>query len=80
MKILRILGILAIVAALVIGGTGSVFAKGPPSESQGGGDNAHGKRGFVGTAVDADDSEGYVVIETKQGWTVERYKQKRRSR
>ncbi len=60
MKILRTIGILALVAALVLGGAGSAFAQGGPP----------GKRhGFFGTV-------GIVGIElltltTEEGWTVE---------
>lgn len=58
MKILRTIGILALVAGLVLGGTGSVLAQGPPNKS-----------GLFGTV---DSVVGYVVtLETKEGSTVE---------
>ena len=58
MKILRTIGILALVAGLVLGGAGSAFAQGPPNKS-----------GFFGTV---DSAVGYVVtLETKEGSTVE---------
>ena len=58
MKILRTVGILALVAGLVLGGASSALAQGPP-----------GKRGFFGTAGMPD---GYdVPLTTAEGWTVE---------
>ena len=69
MKILRTIGILALVAGLVLGGTGSVLAQGPPDEPPGGGPHSPGKRGLFGTV---DSAVGYVVtLETKEGSTVE---------
>lgn len=70
MKILRTIGILALVAGLVLGSAGSALAKGPPDETPGGGLQSPGKRhGFFGTA---DSAVGYVVtLVTKQGLTVE---------
>jgi len=69
MKILRTIGILAIVAGLVLGGTGSAFAKGPPDPHPGGGNNAHGKRGLFGTAESA--GGDVVTLKTKEGSTVQ---------
>ncbi len=57
MKILRTIGILALVAGLVLGGTGSVLAQGPPNKS-----------GLFGTV---DSVSGYdVTLVTKEGSTV----------
>jgi len=68
MKILRTIGILALVAGLVLGGTGSTLAKGPP-DGPPGGSHSPGKRGLFGTA---DSAVGYVVtLVTKQGLTIE---------
>ena len=69
MKILRTIGILAIVAALVLGGTASAFAKGPPDPPPGGGKHSPGKSGLFGTVTSiAPDGDGYVIdLLTKQG-------------
>lgn len=69
MKTLRTIGILAIVAGLMIGGTGNVFAKGPPDEPPGSGPHSPGKRGLFGTV---DSADGYdITLVTKEGSTVE---------
>ena len=68
MKILRTIGILAIVAGLMIGGTGNVFAKGPPDPLPSSGNHSSNKQGMFGTAVSAVDD--VVTLETKEGWTV----------
>ncbi len=68
MKILRTIGILALVTGLVLGGVSSVFAKGPPDDPPGGGPHSPGKRGLFGTA---DSINGYdVTLVTKDGSTV----------
>jgi len=68
MKILRTLGILALVAGLVLGGAGSVFAKGPPDGPPGGGPHSP-KHGLFGTV---DSTDGYdITLVTKEGSTVE---------
>ena len=59
MKILRTIGILAIVAALVLGGTASAFAKGPPDPHPGGGKHSLGKSGLFGM-VNSVDPDGDV--------------------
>ena len=58
MKILRTMGILALVAGLVLGGTGSALAQGPP-----------GKRGLFGTVLSVTPNNGgYVIeLETEEG-------------
>lgn len=58
MKILRTIGILALVAGLVLGGTGSVLAQGPPNKS-----------GLFGTVTSVTPiTEGYVIeLETEEG-------------
>ena len=69
MKILRTIGILALVAGLVLGGASSAFAQGPPDEPPGGGPHSPGKSGLFGTV---DSVSGYdVTLETKEGSTVE---------
>jgi len=73
MKILRTIGILALVAGLVLGGTGSALAQGPPDEPPGGGPHSP-KRGLFGTvlSVTADniDTMIYVIsLETKEQGT-----------
>ena len=69
MKILRTIGILALVAGLVLGGTGSAFAKGPPEEPPGGGSHSPGKRGLFGTVTSVTPINGSYVIEleTEEG-------------
>lgn len=68
MKILKTIGILAIVAGLMIGGTGSVYAKGPPEGLPAGGPDSPGKHGLFGTVESTD---GYdVILVTKDGTTV----------
>ncbi len=69
MKILRTVGILALVAGLVLGGAGSAFAQGPPEDPPGGGPHSPGKRGLFGTVTS---TAGYdVTLVTKEGSTVE---------
>lgn len=63
MKILRTIGILAIVAALVLGGTASAFAKGPPDPHPGGGKHSPGKSGLFGTVESVESIEDYYVVE-----------------
>lgn len=68
MKILRTIGILALVAGLVLGDASSAFAQGPPDEPPGGGPHSPGKRGLFGTV---DSVSGYdVTLVTKEGSTV----------
>jgi len=71
MKILRTIGILAIVAGLVIGGTGNVFAKGPPDPLPGSGNHSSSKQGIFGTVSSVVTDEAVVqytiTLETRQG-------------
>jgi hypothetical protein len=71
MKILRIIGILALVAGLVLGSVGSsVFAKKPPDVPRGG-QQFPGKRGLSGNVTSVatiTGGEAYLIqLETKQG-------------
>ena len=68
MKILRTMGILALVAGLVLGGTGSALAKGPPDEPPGGGPHSP-KHGLFGTVLSVTpNTGGYVIeLETEEG-------------
>jgi len=70
MKILRTMGILALVAGLVLGGAGSVFAKGPPDDPPGGGPHSpkHGLFGTVTSVETITEDEEYVIdLDTKLG-------------
>jgi len=71
MKILRTIGILALVAGLVLGGTGSALAQGPPDGPPGGGPHSPGKRGLFGTVISVGTVEAgveYLIhLETKLG-------------
>jgi len=71
MKILRTIGILALVAGLVLGAVGTAFAKGPPDEPRGGGPHSPGKRGLSGNVTSVETitaGEEYVIdLETKLG-------------
>ena len=71
MKILRTIGILALVAGLVLGGTGSALAQGPPDGPPGGGPHSPGKRGLFGTVTSIETITGgeeYVIsLDTKLG-------------
>lgn len=70
MKILRAIGILALVAGLVLGGEGSVFANGKPDEPPGGGQHSpkHGLFGTVASVATITGGEEYLIeLETKQG-------------
>ncbi len=71
MKILRTIGILALVAGLVLGGVGSAFAQGPPDGPPGPGPHSPGKRGLFGTVTSVTTVTAnvtYVIsLETKQG-------------
>ena len=68
MKILRTMGILALVAGLVLGGAGSVFAQGPPEDPPGGGSHSP-KHGLFGTVASvATITGGYVIeLDTEEG-------------
>jgi len=72
MKILRTIGILALVAGLVLGGTGSALAQGPPDGPPGGGPHSP-KHGLFGTATSIETITGgekYVIsLETKEQGT-----------
>jgi len=72
MKILRIIGILALVAGLVLGGaSSSAFAKKPPDVPRDGGQHSPGKRGLSGNVTSVatiTGGEEYLIqLETKQG-------------
>lgn len=71
MKILRTIGILALVAGLLLGGAGSAFAKEPPDRPPGGGPHSPGKRGLFGTVTSVATVTANVTylisLETKQG-------------
>lgn len=74
MKMLRTIGILALVAGLLLGGVGSAFAKGPPDEPRGGGPHSPGKRGLFGTVTSAtvtDNVTLFIELETKLEGVVE---------
>jgi len=70
MKILRTIGILALVAGLVLGGTGSALAQGPPDGPPGGGPHSP-KHGLFGTvlSVTADTMTYVISLETKEQGT-----------
>jgi len=73
MKILRTIGILALVAGLVLGGTGSALAQGPPDGPPGGGPHSP-KHGLFGTVLSPVETiiegEKYVIsLETKEQGT-----------
>jgi hypothetical protein len=75
MKYMRILAVLAVVVALMTGSLGSAFAKGPPDENPGKGQEKQEqkqeqgkKQGFFGNVTEA--NEGNVTFTTKQDWTV----------
>ena len=74
MNYLRSIVVLAVVAALMLGSAGAVFAKGPPEEHPGKGPQWQGKKhGFFGnvTAVtEVDDGNVTIALDTEQGWTV----------
>ncbi len=68
MKILRTIGILALVAGLVLGGAGSAFADGPPEDPPGGGSHSP-KHGLFGTVLSVTPiTGGYLIeLETEEG-------------
>ena len=70
MRILRTIGILAIVSALVVEGAGSAFAKGPLDPLPSGGNHYSGKQGLFGTVVSTAtiiEGEVYEInLETKK--------------
>jgi len=74
MKILRTVGILALVAGLLLGGGGTAFAEKPPDVPRGGGPHSPGKRGLSGNVTSVETitaGEEYVIeLETKQWGTV----------
>ena len=71
MKILRTIGILALVAGLVLGGGGSALAEKPTDGPPGGGQHSPGKRGLSGNVTSVETITGgeeYIIhLETKQG-------------
>jgi hypothetical protein len=69
MKALRFACISALVIALILVGTGTVFAKGPSANALGKGLQHKGqKQGFCGNVTSVQD--GNVTLVTEQGWTV----------
>ena len=74
MKILKTIGILALVAGLVLGGVGTAFAEKPPDVPRGGGPHSPGKRGLFGNVTSVETinaGEEYVIdLETKHWGTV----------
>lgn len=68
MKILRTIGILALVAGLALGNVGSAFAQGPPDELPDRGPHSPGKRGLFGTVLSVTVTDNVTFsLETKQG-------------
>lgn len=68
MKILRSIGILALVAGLVLGGGGSALANGEPAEPPGGGSHSP-KHGLFGTVASvATITGGYVISLDTEDW------------
>jgi len=73
MKGLRIILIFTLVALLVAGSLGTVFAKGgPPADKPGNGPQVKGERqGFAGNVTDVvGGANGNVTLVTEDGWTV----------
>jgi len=68
MKILRTIGILAIVSVLVIGVAGGASAKGPPEGLPHGSVHSPGKSGLFGTVESVDDP--VITLKTNEGSTV----------
>ena len=70
MKILRTIGILAIVSVLVIGGTAGAFAKGPNKGVPQGGEHSPSRLGLFGTVEGVSEEGDVITLMTEDGSTV----------